>query len=58
MVVVWNIPVACNRTTADFMISPPLMDEDYDHLVPDYDAYRNRKVAGEEQTRQSSIKQI
>jgi hypothetical protein len=29
------------------MISSPLMDEDYDRLVPDYDVYRNRKVTGE-----------
>ncbi len=27
--VVWNIPAACNRATADFMISSPLMNEDY-----------------------------
>ena len=26
MAVVWNIPIACNRATADFMISSPLMD--------------------------------
>lgn len=35
--VVWNIPVACNRATADFMISSPLMDEAYQRLVPPYD---------------------
>ena len=42
--VVWNIPVACNRASADFMISSPLMDEEYDRLVPDYDAYRRRAL--------------
>ena len=45
MAVVWNIPVACNRSTADFMISSPLMDSDYERLVPDYDEYRTRKIA-------------
>jgi methylglyoxal synthase len=44
MAVVWNIPIACNRATADFMISSPLMDEEYDRLLPEYDAYRNRKA--------------
>jgi methylglyoxal synthase len=38
--VVWNIPVACNRATADFMISSPLMTEDYQRLVPNYENYR------------------
>ncbi|HSO11004.1 MAG TPA: methylglyoxal synthase [Anaerolineales bacterium] len=42
MAVVWNIPIACNRATADFMISSPLMDEVYDRLLPEYDEYRNR----------------
>jgi len=42
MAVVWNIPIACNRATADFMVSSPLMDEEYDRLLPEYDAYRNR----------------
>jgi methylglyoxal synthase len=48
MAVVWNIPIACNRASADFMISSPLMDGHYDRLVPDYDVYRTRKIAGDE----------
>ena len=49
MAVVWNIPIACNRASADFMISSPLMDGQYHRLVPDYDDYRNRKLdLGEE----------
>ena len=48
MAVVWNIPTACDRASADFMISSPLMDKEYDRLVPDYDMYRNRKVPGVE----------
>lgn len=34
MTVVWNVPVACNRSTADFMITSPLMVGDYARLVP------------------------
>jgi methylglyoxal synthase len=44
MAVVWNIPIACNRASADFMISSPLMQSTYDRLVPDYDGYRGRKI--------------
>jgi len=44
MAVVWNIPIACNRASADFMISSPLMDGEYDRLVQDYDDYRTRKL--------------
>jgi len=40
--VVWNIPVACNRTTADFVISSPLMSSGYQRIVPDFAEYRNR----------------
>lgn len=38
--VVWNVPVACNRASADFMISSPLMSTRYERLVPDYSKYR------------------
>jgi methylglyoxal synthase len=44
MAVVWNIPIACNRASADFMISSPLMDGQYDRLVPDYEGYRTRRL--------------
>lgn len=49
MAVVWNIPTACDRSTADFVISSPLMDKEYERLVPDYDFYRKRKVPGVEE---------
>jgi methylglyoxal synthase len=39
---VWNIPVACNRASADFMISSPLMTGEYERFVPDYTDYRGR----------------
>jgi methylglyoxal synthase len=48
MAVVWNIPIACNRASADFMISSPLMDGEYFRLVPDYDEYRARKIGRNE----------
>lgn len=44
LAVVWNIPVACNRSSADFMISSTLMDKKYDRLVPDYDGYKDREI--------------
>ena len=46
--VVWNIPVACNRASADFMISSPLMTSDYERQTPDYAAYIDRYARLEE----------
>jgi methylglyoxal synthase len=34
--VVYNVPIACNRASADFMISSSLMARRYDRLVIDY----------------------
>jgi methylglyoxal synthase len=42
--VVWNIPVACDRSTADFLVSSTLMEKEYDRIVPDYKNYRQRKI--------------
>ncbi len=40
--VVWNIPIACNRASADFLISSALMCQDYPRRLPDYESYRQR----------------
>lgn len=42
--VVWNIPIACNRSSADFIISSPLMAGEYQRHVPDYEQYVRREV--------------
>lgn len=40
--VVWNIPIACDRATADFILTSPLMYEDYQVILPDYSQYLKR----------------
>jgi methylglyoxal synthase len=42
MATVWNIPTACNRATADFLISSPLLCQEYQRRLPDYESYRQR----------------
>jgi methylglyoxal synthase len=42
--VVWNIPVACNRASADYMISSPLLTSAYERQMPENEGYRNRWV--------------
>lgn len=42
--VVYNIPVACNRSSADFMISSPLIQEDYEPKLKDYSDYLKRYI--------------
>ena len=42
LAVVWNVPVACNRATADFLISSPLLSTAYERTVPDYAAHLSR----------------
>jgi methylglyoxal synthase len=39
---VWNIPVATNRSTADFLIASPLMAGEYKRLVTNFDEYHSR----------------
>jgi methylglyoxal synthase len=40
----WNIPVACNRATADFLLTSPLMHQEYEAILTDYSTYTNRKL--------------
>jgi len=42
--VLYNIPIACNRSTADFMISSPLLDTEYEQALKDYSEYIGRTV--------------
>jgi len=42
--VAWNIPMACDRATADFMMTSPLMSQPYETIIPDYSAYLTRKI--------------
>ena len=42
--VVWNIPVACDRATADFLLTSPLMHDEYDAQIPDYHNYLKRTI--------------
>ncbi len=41
--VVWNIPVASNRATADYVIASSLMADGYRRAIPDYEDYRTRR---------------
>ena len=38
----YNIPTACNRSTADFIISSSLFNEPYKRVIKDYSTYINR----------------
>lgn len=42
---VWNVPVACNESSADFMISSVLMQQEYTHSIPDYDEYLQSRIS-------------
>ena len=40
----WNIPTACNRATADFLMTSPLMHQEYETILADFSSYTNRKL--------------
>lgn len=42
--VVWNIPIANNRASADFIFSSLLMDSEYERIIPNYALNRDRKI--------------
>lgn len=44
--VLYNIPMACNRSSADFMISTELIDEEYDRFIVDYSQRFTKEVNG------------
>lgn len=44
LAVAWNLPMACDRTTADFLMTSRFMQEEYSYELPNYTHYLNRKV--------------
>ncbi len=42
--VLYNVPTACNRATADFLISSTLFNEKYEQIVKNYEEYIQRKL--------------
>jgi methylglyoxal synthase len=42
--IAWNCIVACDRATADFVLTSPLMQKEYTVAVPDYSGYLRRKI--------------
>lgn len=43
--VLYNVPTACNRSTADFMISSPLLNQKYEPAIKDYADYMERVLS-------------
>jgi methylglyoxal synthase len=42
LAVTWNILIACDRSTADFILTSPLMHQEYTGILPDYKSYLRR----------------
>ena len=42
--VAWNILLACDRATADFLVTSPLMQDSYETIIPDYSTYLKRRL--------------
>jgi len=42
--VLYNVPTACNRSSADFMIDSVHFQNEYTPILKDYSGYINRKV--------------
>lgn len=42
--IAWNCIVACDSSTADFIVTSPLMLKDYEVKIPDYTTYLQRKI--------------
>lgn len=59
--VVWNIPVASNRASADFIISSPLMTSEYHRQTPDYHTHIERIIeesTSDQETVEANLSQI
>ncbi|MEK0422567.1 MAG: hypothetical protein RLZ95_477 [Bacteroidota bacterium] len=44
LAVAWNLPMACDRTTADFLMTSRFMQEEYEYELPNYTQYLTRQI--------------
>ena len=44
LAVAWNLPMACDRTTADFLMTSRFMQEEYEYELPNYTHYLSRQI--------------
>ena len=44
LAVAWNLPMACDRTTADFLMTSRFMQEEYEYELPNYTHYLIRQI--------------
>jgi methylglyoxal synthase len=47
MSVLYDIPTACNKSTADFIVSSILFDKEYQPVMKDYNGYLTRWIDSE-----------
>jgi methylglyoxal synthase len=44
LAVAWNLPMACDRTTADFLMTSRFMQDEYEYELPNYTQYLSRPI--------------
>jgi methylglyoxal synthase len=44
LAVAWNLPMACDRSTADFLMTSRFMQEEYEYELPNYTHYLTRQI--------------
>jgi len=41
---VWNIPIACSVSSANFLVSSPLFSNEFERQIPDYERYLKERL--------------
>lgn len=41
---VWNIPIACSVSSANFLVTSPLFDSEFERKIPDYEQYLKERL--------------
>lgn len=41
---VWNIPIACSVSSANFLVTSPLFENEFDRQIPDYEKYLQERL--------------